>query len=159
MGSPLDAFTRALLPDMPLPEAMKIIYECVDEENRRLSRHGGELYGGVEETLAALSKKHPLFIVSNCEVGYLEAFFTAHGLKKYFTDWACNGGTGLSKADNIKRTVEKNALDSAVYVGDTALDKASADQAGIPFVFAEYGFGKVEGVKSIARFSDILNII
>ena len=40
--------------------------------------------------------------------------------------------------------MERNNIDKAVYVGDTILDKEAADLAGIPFVFASYGFGNVK---------------
>ena len=39
---------------------------------------------------------------------------------------------------------ERNALDCAVYVGDTQGDLDSASAAGIPFIFASYGFGTVD---------------
>lgn len=37
--------------------------------------------------------------------------------------------------------MKRNHIESAVYVGDTEGDQA----AGIPFVYAAYGFGDVEG--------------
>jgi phosphoglycolate phosphatase len=38
--------------------------------------------------------------------------------------------------------MRRNNVTRAVYVGDTAGDEQSARVAGIPFVFAKYGFGK-----------------
>jgi phosphoglycolate phosphatase len=41
-----------------------------------------------------------------------------------------------------------------VYVGDTMGDYNAATQAGVPFIFADYGFGKVpEGM--VATISSI----
>ncbi|MBQ9673804.1 MAG: HAD family hydrolase, partial [Ruminococcus sp.] len=101
----------------------------------------------------------PLFIVSNCQTDYLNAFFTAHQLKEYFTDYECSGNTGLPKSENIKLIVKRNNLKKAFYVGDTELDGESAHVAGIPFVLADYGFGKCKEYEYIIEtFSDLLRI-
>ncbi|MNR54842.1 Phosphoglycolate phosphatase [compost metagenome] len=39
--------------------------------------------------------------------------------------------------------MDRNNLSSPVYVGDTEGDLKAARYAGIPFVFASYGFGEV----------------
>ena len=36
----------------------------------------------------------------------------------------------------------RNGLQAPIYVGDTAGDQQAARQAGVPFVFAQYGFGQ-----------------
>ena len=53
---------------------------------------------------------YKLFIVSNCQDGYIECFFKAHKLDKYFTDYECPGRTGLSKGENNKLIIERNNL-------------------------------------------------
>lgn len=156
MGKTSDVIAGMLLPALPQDNAMSVLKECFYEEQIYLSRHGGVLYGDVEATLAELKAHCGLYIVSNCDSGYLDAFFAAHGLKPYFDDFATYGGTGLSKADNIRLIVERNRLRQAVYVGDTALDKTSAESAGIPFIFAAYGFGHIDGAEyQIERFCDL----
>lgn len=40
--------------------------------------------------------------------------------------------------------MKRNNVTRAVYVGDTAGDEESAQVAGIPFIFAKYGFGKAK---------------
>ena len=52
-----------------------------------------------------------------------------------------SGRTGLDKGSNIRLVMERNNITQAVYVGDTQKDAAAAEKAGIPFIFAEYGFG------------------
>ena len=49
-----------------------------------MAKVGGRLYEGLEETLKYLSAKYPLYIVSNCQKGYIEAFLSYHQLGKYF---------------------------------------------------------------------------
>ena len=55
--------------------------------------------------------------------------------------------------------IERNNLDRAIYIGDTQGDCDGAAIAGIPFVFAEYGFGNVKEYNyKISKFSDIINV-
>ena len=82
--------------------------------------------------------------------------FKAHKLDKYFTDYECPGRTGLSKGENNKLIIERNNLKNPVYVGDTEGDAESAKAAGIPFVFAKYGFGNVKEYQyAINKFEDL----
>jgi phosphoglycolate phosphatase len=113
----------------------------------------------LEEVLQALSEKYELYIVSNCQEGYIEAFYAYHGLEKYFRDFENPGRTGLSKGENIKLLMKRNGLEAPVYVGDTAGDQKAAKDAGIPFVYAKYGFGDVEDYDyAIERFDALLEI-
>ncbi|MGX8704387.1 MAG: HAD hydrolase-like protein, partial [bacterium] len=89
------------------------------------------------------SKEIPIFIVSNCQAGYIEAMLEATGLGAFVTDHLCPGDTGKAKAANICQIIDKYSLTDAVYVGDTAGDAKAAAAAGIPFIFAAYGFGEV----------------
>lgn len=114
-------------------------------ECERLSREGGRLYEGVERVLEQLSEKYELYIVSNCQEGYIESFYTYHELDKHFVDFENPGRTGLSKGENIELIMKRNHIESAIYVGDTEGDQQAAQAAGIPFVYAAYGFGDVEG--------------
>jgi phosphoglycolate phosphatase len=144
MGLFLDDISRRLFPNETPQMQKKLIDECCEEECKYLAKHGGKLYPNIEETLEKLSKTHKLFIVSNCQDGYIQSFFEGHGLKKYFTDFESNGATGLSKGENNKLIMQRNNVKSAIYVGDTITDAKSAEVAGIPFVYARYGFGDVE---------------
>ncbi|MNN86467.1 Phosphoglycolate phosphatase [compost metagenome] len=55
--------------------------------------------------------------------------------------------------------MQRNNLESPVYVGDTAGDLKAAAFAGIPFVFASYGFGEVSDPDyTINRLSDLLEL-
>ncbi|WP_339310246.1 HAD hydrolase-like protein [Paenibacillus sp. FSL M7-0896] len=143
MGLPVPEVGRRLFPDADEEIRQKIMDECCDMECLVLSQHGGRLYARVEEVLWALSAKYKLFIVSNCQAGYIEAFYEYHQLQKYFTDYENPGRTGLSKGENIRLVMDRNHLMSPVYVGDIEGDRKAAGFAGIPFVYASYGFGEV----------------
>jgi len=143
-GLPLDVIGVRLFQSVNEEKAVKLIAECCEYENEYLAGHGARLYEGLEEALSLLSREYRLFIVSNCQEGYIQCFFKANPhLEKYFTDYEYPGRSGKLKADNIKMVVERNGLKNPIYVGDTAGDAQAAKEAGVPFVFARYGFGEV----------------
>ena len=65
-------------------------------------------------------------------------------MKELFDDFEYIGRTGKTKGENIREIIRRNQLDRAAYVGNTQKNLDSADIAGIPFIFAAYGFGKVD---------------
>lgn len=162
MGMLLEDIGRKLLPEVPQQRQKEVVDYCCQVECDYLARHGATLFPQEEAVLAALAEKYPLFVVSNCQDGYIQAFYQGAGLGKYFTDFESAGHTGLPKSENIALMVRRHGLKHPVYVGDTALDCASAQAAGVPFVHAGYGFGKVEGVpvaQSFAQLPEILETI
>ena len=60
------------------------------------------LFPKLKETLEQLKKKYRLFIVSNCQDGYIEAFLKAHNFTDIFEDTECWGRTRLSKGESNK---------------------------------------------------------
>ncbi|MBO4848281.1 MAG: HAD family hydrolase [Clostridia bacterium] len=160
MGRTVPEIGEALLPDIEPVRRWEILSACCEEENRRLNMFGGELFPGVAELLPELAKSCELFIVSNCQDGYIQSFLNYHGMGPYISDIECIGRTGLRKGDNIKLIIERNCLDKAVYIGDTERDMHAARHAGIPFIHASYGFGRGFGAeRSIASFSDLPAIV
>jgi phosphoglycolate phosphatase len=79
--------------------------------------------------------------VSNCQSGYIEAFLDYYNLKSKFQGWTCYGDTKMPKADNIATLTLQHKLSMPIYVGDTLSDYEATLTLGIPFVWAEYGFG------------------
>lgn len=159
MGLQVNEIGEKLFPGLGSDMQAKLLKECCMAECEYLCNYGGILYENLEETLIRLSEKYKLFIVSNCEVGYIESFYKYHKLKKYFCDFENPGRTGLSKGENIKLIMKRNNLKNPVYVGDTTGDLKAAKAAGIPFVYASYGFGKVnEYDYVIDKFEDLLRI-
>lgn len=159
MGKLLNDIGDELISWLPPEERYRAVELCCENENRYLAGHGGILFGNEEETLRALSEKYRLYVVSNCQSGYIEAFFASNGLDKYFSGFTCNGDTGLLKGDNIRLIMEKNGITNAVYVGDTQLDRDAAVMAGVPFIWASYGFGTPDGFDAEAkRFDELAGI-
>lgn len=74
--------------------------------------------------------------------------------------WKKSLNTQDTEATTIKITIERNKLKKSVYVGDTTGDLKGANYAGIPFIYAEYGFGQLDDMKySINSILDINKII
>ena len=46
-----------------------------------------------------------------------------------------------------------------MYVGDTVGDCEASREAGVPFIFAAYGFGDVSGTEKIDNIGELLNFI
>ena len=159
MGLQMDTIAQRLFPGQSAERQLELMQECMAAENAYLYEHGGTLYPAVPETLEALHQSHKLFIVSNCQSGYIEAFLHAHGLEQTFDGRLCFGDTGDSKGENIRAVVGRNHLKNPVYVGDTQGDLESAEYAGVPFVYAKYGFGAVTRYDmQISYFRELLDL-
>ncbi len=144
MGQTMDKIAERFFPEKNEQERAAILKRCCEVENDYLREHGGEIYANTEKTLRALAKKTRLFIVSNCQAGYIEAFLEFYRLRELITDKLCWGDNGLQKSENIRLIIERNGLSKALYVGDTQTDCDSAYAAGAGFAFASYGFGTAD---------------
>ena len=159
MGLSFDAIVEIYYGYISKEKAIAYAREAFDNNIENLLKNGGTLYPNLEKTIKKLSKKYKLCIVSNCVEGYVESFLKTSNLEEYFCDYECNGKTKLSKGENIKLVMNRNNIETAVYVGDTISDKEAADYAKIPFVYASYGFGKVETFDyKIDTINDLTNI-
>lgn len=156
MGRTMDAIADIIFPSLEKEKRMQLLRLCCETENEYLREHGGVLYPNLEQTLTALKEDYPLYIVSNCQKGYIEAFLDYYGFWKYFTDIECYGNNLKSKGDNIRLLADRNHLEQAVYVGDIQGDYDSSCQAGVGFIHASYGFGTIDAdVPKIASISEL----
>lgn len=110
-----------------------------------IKKHGATPMPGMLSTIHSLKEKYRLFIVSNCQEGYVDAFLDLFDLWDDFEGFICAETTGLSKGENNKMLIEKYNLEAPVYVGDTSGDLEAARVSQIPFIYAKYGFGRIEG--------------
>ena len=150
-----------LFPELDPVQRSKVMELCAKHEMSFLHKNGGVLYPDLESTLLYLAQKYRLFIVSNCQNGYIELFLDFSRFGEYFIGHQCYGTKGMPKADNIRDIVIDYNLQAPVYIGDTLGDYTSATKAGVPFIFANYGFGKVEtgqiaNISSLTELCDLL---
>ena len=159
MGKTSDEIVNIYYGYLPREKGEEYANEAFNKNVDNLLKEGGTLYPNTRDTIIKLSKKYKLYIVSNCVKGYIESFLNTSGLKDYFSDYESYGNTLLSKGENIKLVIKRNNLKNPIYVGDTKGDMEASNYAGIPFVYAAYGFGKVEGFDyKINDISELLNI-
>lgn len=156
MGMTMDVIAAKLFPMLPLRTRTELMEKCTENENNYLAAKGGRLFDDVPRTLEILKRNHRLFIVSNCQQGYIETFLEFSGLDNMFTDYLCWGDTELKKSGTILRLMEKRHVKKAVYVGDTEGDRIAAEEAEIPFVHAAYGFGNVTSCDAAVHSFDEL---
>lgn len=125
-GTVLKGLFGRLLPDIaavifheyPKERQLELIEACCAKEHEALLATPAPVYPGLVDALSILSRHYPLYIVSNCQAGYIEVFLEATGLGHYFKGHLCPG--------------------------DTDGDYKATREAGIPFVHAAYGFGQTE---------------
>ena len=158
MGMKYDEIAKVLLQNLPKSEQDSLLDEISLTEVSMLRKVGGQLY---EHTLAVLSElagQYSLFIVSNCQEGYIEAFLDYYGIGDLITDFLSPGITGEGKSFNLQQIIAKNQLSRTVYVGDTDTDRKACLETGIPFIFVDYGFGQSpDAVNSISDISELTN--
>ena len=156
MGMPMDKLAKTLFPEHDLSKLLPLMEISGQIENEYLREHGAVLYPRLEETLQILAERYPLYIVSNCQAGYIEAFMEHYHFKKYFHDHVCFGENKKQKYENIALIIERNQLDRGIYVGDIQADYDAAVLGGAEFVHAAYGFGTIEKeVPTIQEFAEL----
>lgn len=162
MGLLLPDILPILFPDADQEQFKSILNKIVENECKDICEKGGILYEGVQETLKELAQNYNLYIVSNCQDGYIEGFFEYFKFHHLFKDYESHGRTSKNKTENIKLVLERNSLNpqETIYVGDTQTDYNAAKENDLKFVFCKYGFGKLDEASEpytrINRISELL---
>ena len=167
MGKPMDVIADTLFTYTEKgPERDALREACENYENEYLRQHGGTLYEGVFETWAKLKEMgYHVYIVSNCQAGYIEAFLEFYNIaygkpEDLVEDIECYGNNFLQKDENIRLIAERNGLTKACYVGDIQSDYDSTVKAGFPFIHAKYGFGTINAeVPFINSFDELTKVV
>ena len=162
LGLTMNQIADRLLPEIEVPRRYEIFDSCMDYELEYLREHGGVLFPRMREVLEELQASgRKLAIVSNCQEGYIKCFLDSMNMHEYFCDIEEWGHTGKLKADNIRLVMERNNEPHSIYIGDIQKDCDAATEAGIPCIWARYGFGTMENpaaaIDSPAELIPILN--
>lgn len=159
-GKVMTEIADLLFTELPIPQRYALLERCMASENRHLHNNPCHIgYPQVRQTLEALAKDYRLYIVSNSQRGYPELAIFKLGLDACIRAHLCFGDTGTSKGQTIRRLMQEQDISSAVYIGDTQGDRDAAQEAGIPFVWASYGFGIPDGYDyKIEKIQELLHI-
>ena len=162
LGSTMTVIYNSLWGHLPPEERRTLGEKCIEEENLYLAEHPGTFYPGVSETFQKLSEKLPVYIVSNCQTGYIEVCIKAGRLEPFVSGHLCFGDTGLPKSGTIRKLMEMEGLNEIVYVGDTEGDYQACKEADVPFIWASYGFGQApdaeHSIRSISELPALLEL-
>lgn len=162
MGKTMDVIADILFDKLVGDDRKNLLALACKVENDYLREHGGVLYPEIRNTMEQLKKDYRLFIVSNCQAGYIEAFLDYYQFHDLVEDIECYGNNDKPKAENIKLICERNniAPEDAVYVGDIQGDYDSSMAAGVNFIHAAYGFGTIDAeVEKIHTFSELPEVV
>ena len=159
-GRPMPEIINAIMPDVPKDKQEEFAPKCYGYEHAYLEKEAGVLYPEICETIRELAKKHKIFIVSNCQAGYIELFMSKSGIGDVIEDHVCLGDNDLLKADNIRLIVDRHGLKAPVYIGDIQGDADSSYEADVEFIHAAYGFGKADKCyASVDKPVELLKVI
>ena len=86
MGKTMMDIGKTLFPGLAQEECRKVMEECMTYENHYLLTHPGVLYPEAGEIMARLSRQYGLYIVSNCQSGYIEVLLKSCSLREYVRD-------------------------------------------------------------------------
>lgn len=160
MGKTMEEIAQTVLAGYQGDNARQVFKNCEIYENEYLTEHGAVLYPKVRETLEHLREAgYDMAVVSNCQSGYINAFYVSMKMSDLFCDMEEWGNTGKTKAENIRLVMERNHYSKAVYIGDTIKDEKAAKDARIPFIHAAYGFGIAENADAVIHSIDELEIV
>jgi phosphoglycolate phosphatase len=155
-GKPMDVIFALLLPELPKKEQIRLADVCMEQENEDLLTTPGTCYPEIVKTFQKLSERYPLFIVSNCQCGYIERLIEAAGIEAYVKAHLCFGETGTTKGQTILRLMREQGLEHPVYVGDIQGDADACAEAGIPIIYAAYGYGSIKDpVDTISELKEL----
>lgn len=153
-GKTMTEIADILFQELPAAERYGLMERCMSRENGHILQSDTiRGYPGVTQTLKQLAREYELYIVSNSQQGYPEVCMQKMDLTEIIRDHLCFGDTGTEKGQTILELMRRNGITDAVYVGDTQGDYEATLVAGIPFIWAAYGFGNPEGYA--ARIDDI----
>ncbi len=162
-GLPMDEIGRRVFKDTSPEESHELMAQVLAIQPEVMREDPPAAFEGVRDVFALLSRKIPVLIVSNCQAGYISDCLSLTGLAAFVREGICPADTGLLKADNIRLIAGKYGLSHPVYVGDTAGDQEASINAGVPFVFASYGYGRTQGadavLSSITELPSLLELL
>ena len=145
-GKVMTEIADELFPEFPPEKRYPLMERCMERENRYLQENECRIgYEGIVQTLQRLAKTHRLFIVSNSQQGYPDLCVEKLGLERWISGHLCFGDTGTSKGETIRTLMEREGIADCAYIGETQGGYDDVGETGVPFIWADYGFGTPDG--------------
>jgi phosphoglycolate phosphatase len=131
---------RAAGLDPHTPEALERFLAIYDRRLLERTRP----YDGIPEALAALAVRGPLAVLTNKPAPAMRKLMAGLHLDGYFVELMGQDGAYPRKPDPAGLLALRVHAKGGpmVMVGDSPIDAATAEAAGVPFVFAGFGFGR-----------------
>lgn len=119
-----------------------------------------KLFKNVNDTIIKLSKQYQLAILTSKDKKRTNLILDKFNLKDRFKLIYCpeKGKRGKPNPWQINHLIKKLKVKKSevVFLGDTKIDLKTAQNAGINFIYAKYGYERLKNRKnSINKFSDI----
>jgi phosphoglycolate phosphatase len=143
IGPPLHASLKMLTGTDELADRALLLYR---ERFGDVGRFENEAYGGIEQTLSALSATGArMFVATSKPAVYAERIVEHFGLRRYFERVFGSelDGTRVDKGDLLSYALETAKVDprTAVMIGDRSHDVVGARRNGMTAIGVLYGYG------------------
>ena len=143
MGASMEQTINDYLSSNTITNKEEIMDEIEKSIRKEIEKGKGiTIYPYVYDTLKKLSQKYKLAIVTNNNDAYAKVLVEMLNAEELFTDYLGCTGRFNSKDEAFLYLIKKHNVKNAIYVGDTSIDSMASKKAGIPFIYARYGFGK-----------------
>lgn len=134
-------------------KSIKNIYDKTSKTNMELIKP----FNGICETLLMLQTRSKLAIVTSKSEDRTKMVLKL--FPKF--DYVCcpsENMKGKPYGDQLEYTIEKckSTPEKTVYVGDMMVDKQCAENCGVEFIYAEWGYGDIECKNSIKNHKELL---
>ena len=136
-------------------DAIKHTY---DKASIELMEYCLEFYDDVEDTLKELKKKHKIAVVTSKTAERTKLILDKMNVEFDYVVSPKTGLRGKPAPDQIMFCLAMMNIDpqDAVYVGDMQVDYWAAHRAGIDFIHANYGYGKVKCEHSVDQIEQLI---
>lgn len=153
---------KSCFPDVVDDKALELITKEYRDNCTNHPHMGGHLYPGVKETLVELRGRGYLLAVATNKPTAAAIASLNYYLPGFGFEWVAGPERVSEKKPHpahLTEVMEKIGVFSVatLYVGDSQVDLEVAERAGVKFLAAGFGFGKVVGGIRLGQFSDLLS--
>ena len=159
-GLPFNECVKALFKELTDQELELYIQTIDRHEKLTLENNSGILYPGVKEGFDLLNTNYEIYLVSNCQVWYMNDFLDASQLGNYISGFSCFQAPHSNKGDNLTHLIAKYDLKNPVYIGDTIWDLEACQQAKCKFIHVTYGHNIIPNYQpAFSAFSELVKFL